>query len=115
MEEPEDQPDRMQMCMRCGRDLPLTRENFLVFQSRGLFYWRRDCLQDKRDHSFSPGTLVRKMQVEETILSLTVDGVPPSGREVMRAMGLNDDRQLRNYWDQLAAEGRVIPRQKAAP
>jgi hypothetical protein len=112
-DEPEDQPDRLSMCTKCGRDLPLTRNNFIVFRSRGLWYWRRDCHQCNFHNPESVS--LRKTTVADTIQAMTVDGIPPSGREVMRALGLNDDRQLRNYWDQLAAEGKVVPRQKAAP
>jgi hypothetical protein len=110
-EEPEDQPDRMMMCTKCGEDLALTRKNFIVFRSRGLWYWRRDCLGCSFHNPES--TSLRKAQVADTIQAMTVDGISPTGREVMRALGLTDDRHLRNYWDQLAAEGKVVPRRKA--
>jgi hypothetical protein len=109
-EEPEDQPDRWVMCTKCGEDRQLTRENFIVFKSRGLWYWRRDCKNCNFQNPES--TSLRKGQVEKTILAMTADGIPPSGREVMWALGLSDDRHLRNYWDQLAAEGKVPPRRR---
>jgi hypothetical protein len=107
---PEDQPDRMSMCPKCGEDFPLTRENFNVFPSRGLWYWRKECLRDMPAKAGSP--VLRKRQVEAAVLALTADGIPPSGQDVMQYLGLNDDRQLRTYWDQLAAEGKVLPRQR---
>jgi hypothetical protein len=106
----ENEPDNFIMCLKCGEDKALTTKNFSQYNSRGKWYWNRQCILCDSSRSGSPG--LRKKQVEDAVNRLSVDGFPPSGRAVARELGLDDDRHVRKYWDELAAEGKVPRRQK---
>jgi hypothetical protein len=55
----------------------------------------------------------RRSEVERHIKEMVKEGVEPTGRGVMRRMGLGDDRTIRKIWDSLSVEGRAPARPRS--
>ena len=112
---PDDEPGHFVMCTKGGEDKELTRENFSQYSSRGRWYWNRECTEHasttSRHHPGVKTSGLSKQAVREAIERLSVHDMPPSARSVARYLEQDDDRQVRKYWDELAAEGRVPRRQ----
>jgi hypothetical protein len=108
-----DEPGHFVMCTKGGEDQELVSDNFTQYRSRGKWYWNRECVQHAGAGSRNKGlnTGLRKQQVLEAVSILSVNGQPPSARSVARYLEQDDDRQVRKYWDELAAEGRAPRRQ----
>lgn len=108
-----DEPGHFVMCTKGGEDKELISANFTQYISRGKWYWNRECTEHAGTSSRNKGlnTGLRKAQVMEAVNVLSVNGQPPSARSVARYLQQDDDRQVRKYWDELAAEGRVPRRQ----
>jgi hypothetical protein len=97
----------------CGRLLPQTEANFVLYWSRDKWYWRPKC----RDCAMPPGHREFQEKLIRAVNSLLEDGrgvFPGKGsvaKEVARRMGFKGDHSsVYQSWDRLAARGLLPPR-----
>ncbi len=105
--QPPDEPDHYVTCKLGGEERPRTREFFALYWSRDQWYWRVTC----KEHI--AGTFTRREHLREAVLQMIDEsgGRVPTARDVMRAIGKRDVKQLSQDWDYLALRGELPRRQ----